>query len=142
MSAIGTSRKCRPLQRKAAYGSKADSGKRSAKGAFMSSRPNSFCSRTFYLARVVVHLTRPNCHLASGLTEHQRKTNEERKEAAPKNSPIKVMMVSGSMTMVPAVTVHILTMVTVPSAMGTAVPRSSKSLHGKQKDRCDYKNQR
>jgi len=52
------------------------------------------------------------------------------------------MMVSGSMTMVPAVTVHILTMVTVPSAMGTAVPRSSKSLHGKPKDRCDYKYQR
>jgi hypothetical protein len=51
-------------------------------------------------------------------------------------------MVSGSVTVVPSVTVHILTMVTVPSAMGTAVPRSSKRLHRKQKPGCDNKNQR
>jgi hypothetical protein len=56
-------------------------------------------------------------------------------------SPNEVMMVSGSMTVVPAVTVHILAMVTVPSAMGASVPRSSKSLHGKQNGGCDNKNQ-
>ena len=59
-----------------------------------------------------------------------------------KASPNEVMVVSGSMTVVPAVTVHILTVVTVPSAMGTAVPRSSKSLRGKKNGGCDNKNQR
>ena len=54
-------------------------------------------------------------------------------------SPIKDMVVS--MTMVAAVMVSILAMVSVPSAMGTAVPRGSKSLHWKQKGCGDYENQ-
>jgi hypothetical protein len=45
------------------------------------------------------------------------------------------------MTMVAPVVVSILAMVTVPSAMGAAVPRGSESLHWKQGDRCDYENQ-
>jgi hypothetical protein len=42
------------------------------------------------------------------------------------------------MPMAPAVKVSSLALVTVPSAMGTAVPRSSKSLRWEQGDRCDF----
>ena len=45
------------------------------------------------------------------------------------------------MTMAPAVMVSSLALVTVPSAMGAAVPRGSKSLNWEQGDRCDYENQ-
>jgi hypothetical protein len=54
-------------------------------------------------------------------------------------SPIEDVVVST--TMVAAVMVPVLAMVTVPSAMRTSVPRGSESLHWKQSDRCDYENQ-